>query len=96
MRTSWLVAYDISNPKRLRRVHRLMLGYGDGVQYSVFRCDLSPTERLELEGRLRRVIHHTEDRILFVDVGPAEGRARGAFQSLGQAYRPEERLALVV
>jgi CRISPR-associated protein Cas2 len=96
MRTSWLVAYDIANPGRLRRVCRLMLGYGDRVQYSVFRCDLGPTERIELEGRLRKLVHHLEDRVLFVDVGPADGRARGAFQSIGQAYRAEERVALVL
>lgn len=96
MRTSWLVAYDISSPKRWRKVHRLMLGYGDAVQYSVFRCDLTATERIELEGRLRRVIHHLQDRVLFVDVGPADGRAKGAFQSLGQVYVAEERIALVM
>ncbi len=96
MRTSWLVAYDIANPGRLRRVCRLMLGYGDRVQYSVFRCDLGATERIELEGRLRKLVHHLEDRVLFVDVGPADGRARGAFQSIGQAYRAEERVALVL
>lgn len=96
MRTSWVVAYDIREPKRLRRVHRLMLGYGDPVQYSVFRCDLSATERLELEARLRRIVHHGDDRVLFVDVGPADGRARGAFQSIGQRYVAEERMALVL
>lgn len=96
MRTSWLVAYDIANPGRLRRVCRLLLGYGDRVQYSVFRCDLSATERIELEGRLRKLVHHLEDRVLFVDVGPADGRAKGAFQSIGQAYRAEERVALVL
>jgi CRISPR-associated protein Cas2 len=96
MRTSWLVAYDIRDPKRLRRVYRLLLGYGDHVQYSVFRCDLSTVERLELEGRLRKIVHHRDDRVLFVDVGPVDGRARGAFQTLGQRYVPEERVALVM
>ena len=32
-----LVSYDIRDPKRWRRVHRLLKGYGRSVQYSVFR-----------------------------------------------------------
>ncbi len=31
MRLAYLVAYDISDPKRLRRVHRTMRGYGDAL-----------------------------------------------------------------
>jgi CRISPR-associated protein Cas2 len=73
-----------------------MLGYGEHVQYSVFRCDLSDRELVELKGKLRTVIHHWEDRVLFIDVGPMEGRAVGAFASMGQAYVHEERRAIVV
>ena len=29
MRSRYAVAYDISDPKRLRRVHRVMRGFGD-------------------------------------------------------------------
>src|SRR5437870_5051974 len=46
MRTCYIVAYDIADPKRLQRVHRTMRGYGDPLQYSVFRCILSPSERI--------------------------------------------------
>jgi CRISPR-associated endonuclease Cas2 len=49
MRTCYLVAYDIADPKRLQRVHRTMRGYGDPLQYSVFRCILSPTTRKPIE-----------------------------------------------
>ncbi|MCL4745056.1 MAG: CRISPR-associated endonuclease Cas2 [Burkholderiaceae bacterium] len=34
--TTWLVAYDISSPKRLREVHRYVKRRGSTVQYSVF------------------------------------------------------------
>ena len=36
-----LVAYDISSPKRLRRVAKTCEDYGVRVEYSVFECDLS-------------------------------------------------------
>ena len=34
----YIVAYDISDPRRWRRVFRLMNGYGEWLQLSVFQC----------------------------------------------------------
>ena len=58
MRTCYIVAYDIADPKRLQRVHRTMRGYGDPLQYSVFRCVLSPSERVLLIEALTPLINH--------------------------------------
>jgi CRISPR-associated protein Cas2 len=44
---SWhLITYDIRDAKRLRRVAKKLEGYGERMQYSVFRCRL---DRLSLE-----------------------------------------------
>ena len=51
MRNRHIVAYDVSDPARLRRVHRKMNGFGDPLQYSVFACDLSAKERVLQEWR---------------------------------------------
>lgn len=96
MRTAYVVTYDICEPKRLRRVYRIMLGYGDHLQYSVFRCELTDRERVEVEGRLAEVINHREDQVLFVDLGPVEGRARACIDAVGRAYDMEERRAVIV
>jgi CRISPR-associated protein Cas2 len=96
MRQTYLVTYDVREPKRLRRVFRVMLGYGEHVQYSVFRCDLTDRELVELKARLADEIHHREDQVLFVDVGPADGRAGEAFAAMGQRYVAGERRAIVV
>ena len=37
----YLVCYDIRDPKRWRRCFKLLKGYGEGLQYSVFRCRLT-------------------------------------------------------
>ena len=37
----YVVSYDIREKKRLCRVHKAMLGFGEPVHYSVFRCDLT-------------------------------------------------------
>ena len=96
MRQTLVVTYDISDPKRLRRVFRLMQGYGAHVQLSVFRCELSARELVELKVRLGEIIHHGEDQVLFIDVGPADGRAGTAISAIGRAYEEPDRYALVV
>lgn len=55
MRKWHLVFYDIREDERLRRVAKLMEGYGQRIQYSVFRCHLSPTELERLRWRLTQV-----------------------------------------
>ncbi len=47
----YLVAYDVRDAKRLRRVARILEGYGHRLQYSVFRCHLTArnVERLRWE-----------------------------------------------
>lgn len=71
MRNAYIVCYDISDPKRWRKVHKLMLGVGDPVQWSVFRCDLSRTEKIILMEKLVPVMNQSEDRLMLVDLGPA-------------------------
>lgn len=96
MRHTYIVTYDISDPKRLRKTHRLLLGYGDPIQYSVFQCDLNQRELIELRVRLSEIIHHKEDQVLLASLGPAQGRAQTAIQSLGKVYQVPEQLAVVV
>ena len=85
-RIRYLVSYDISSPKRLRKVARTLEGFGVRLQYSVFECDLSATERVEMETKLRAVIHHDNDQVLFIELGPAERRGDRQITALGQAY----------
>lgn len=96
MRQAYIVSYDVSDPKRLRRVFKTLRGYGDHLQLSVFRCELTHRELVELRTKLDAHLHHLEDQVLFVDIGPAEGRARDAITSLGRDYTHPERHAVVI
>ncbi len=96
MRKSYIVSYDICDPKRLRKVYRLLLGYGDRLQLSVFRCELNERELVELRTRLSNLIHHGEDQVLFADLGPADGRAAVSIKSLGKSYQPVFERVIVV
>ena len=86
MRTTYLVCYDICDPKRLRRVAEVCEDFGVRLQYSVFECDLNAAERVKLEGKLADVLHHDEDQVLFIDLGPAEGRGERVITALGRQY----------
>lgn len=86
MRNSYLVTYDIADAKRLRKVFKTMRGFGDHLQYSVFECQLTPTDLVRLRAELAAMIHHTQDQVLFVNLGPAEGRGDRVISALGRAY----------
>ncbi len=64
-----VVSYDIRDPKRLRAVYRLMRSFGDHLQYSVFLCELSASQKVRLMTSLERVIKPSEDQVLFIDLG---------------------------
>lgn len=83
-RHRYVVCYDVREPKRLRRTHKTLLGYGDPLQYSVFVCDLSAAERILMEDAVRRVVDLSEDSVAVIDLGPAEGVARYRIRQLGQ------------
>jgi CRISPR-associated protein Cas2 len=91
----YLVTYDISNPKRWRRVFRLMKGYGRWLQLSVFQCRLTARRRAEMGARLDREIHHGEDHVLVVDIGAAD-KVEPKVESLGKSFQPVRREAIIV
>lgn len=61
---SWLICYDISNPKRLRHIARTCEDFGGRRQLSVFLMRLSPTAFQILRARLHALIDHRADQIL--------------------------------
>ena len=96
MRTTYLVCYDISNDLRLRRVHKTMVGFGDRLQYSVFECRFSAADLARCKHALGQIIHHREDQVLFVDLGPANGRGERVISSVGRAYSTIDSPCIVV
>lgn len=74
----YLVTYDISSPKRWRRIYTSLKRVGERQQLSVFTVILSPRRARSLERRLRTQIDPEADKLLFVDlghVGSVGGRA---------------------
>ncbi len=69
MHREYIVAYDIRDPVRLRRVHKLMKGYGDGWQYSVFHCILKEIDRVRMQSGLESEMDLKNDTVLVIDIG---------------------------
>jgi CRISPR-associated protein Cas2 len=96
MRLRYIVTYDISSDERRNAVFKALRGYGDHIQYSVFRCDLSDSERVTMISELHSLIEHTEDQILVIDLGPVDGRAATCVTAIGRRYIAPERTVIVI
>ena len=75
-----LITYDIKTEnaagrRRLRRVARACLDFGQRVQYSVFECEVDPAQWIALRVRLIGEIDSDCDSLRFYRLG-AEGRKR--------------------
>jgi CRISPR-associated protein Cas2 len=91
----FIVAYDIRDVKRWRRVFRLMHGYGEWLQLSVFQCRLNAQQHAELIAFLDGIIHHDHDHVVLLDLGLAE-RVVPRVVSLGKTFTPVAREPVIV
>jgi CRISPR-associated protein Cas2 len=82
---SYIVAYDICHPKRLRKVARICEDFGLRKQLSVFLCRLSATDYVKLRARLYDVMKHDEDQVLFI---PLCGKCGEGIESIGMPTEP--------
>ena len=85
---SYLVCYDISDPKRLRKVSLTCEDYGLRKQYSVFLCRLSATHYVKLRARLYDLIDLAADQVLFIPLCP---RCVGGMEAMGRGMDPPGR-----
>ena len=69
-----VVSYDVSTLKpegrrRLRRVAKICLDFGQRVQNSVFQCEVDPTQWTQFRHRLLQAYDETEDSLRFYFLG---------------------------
>ena len=95
MRNVYLVCYDVADDKRLRKTYKKMCGFGDPLQYSVFRCELSPTEKQLLKEALWEILNWAEDRVMLLNLGPVGRRGDQCMEFWGEP-RVERRRAVIV
>lgn len=60
----WLVCYDVHDPERLRKAAKHLEGYGERMQWSVFRCWLTYREMERLRWELTELLAPADDVLL--------------------------------
>ena len=65
---------DKSGQRRLRRVAKACLDYGQRVQNSVFECELTEVQLCMLKERIKEIIDHSLDNIRFYHLNRSENR----------------------
>lgn len=61
----YVIAYDIPDDGRRKKIADLLEGYGQRVQYSVFECPLSKSKLNQLQKRLLKIYNSGEDSLRF-------------------------------
>jgi CRISPR-associated protein Cas2 len=91
----YIVSYDIADTKRWRRVFKLMNGYGEWLQLSVFQCRLSARRHAELMELLDGIIVNGHDHVVMLDLGAAD-TVKPKIVSLGKAFEEVAREPTIV
>jgi len=91
----YIVTYDISEPKRWRKVFKLMKAYGHWLQLSVFQCRLTSKRHAQMCARIEGLIKPTEDHVLIIDLGSAD-QINSNIESLGKSYKIPTREAVII
>jgi CRISPR-associated protein Cas2 len=61
----YVISYDITEPKRWRVVYKRLNGYGQRLQYSIFRCRLTTRQLERLRWELEKDLTD-EDSLLII------------------------------
>lgn len=61
----YVVAYDIPSDRRRTKVHKVLSGFGQWTQYSLFELFLSDKELVMLEHKLKKLLDPKEDSVRF-------------------------------
>lgn len=91
----YLVTYDIRDEKRWRQIFKLMKGFGEWLQLSVFQCRLSRQRHAEMVALLDGIIHHRDDSLLVIDLGVAD-KVQPHIISLGEKFQAVARSPVIV
>ena len=91
-----MVTYDICEPRRLRKIFKTMQGFGEHLQLSVFQCDLTAIDRIEMQAALEGIIEKDEDKVLIIDLGPTDPFPVKNIQALGKQVKVVSRTPAIV
>jgi CRISPR-associated protein Cas2 len=63
--TLYVIAYDIPSDRRRTKIHKILSGFGQWTQFSLFECYLTEKQYLQLRRRLEEHLKTGEDSVRF-------------------------------
>ena len=90
--TLYVIAYDIPSDKRRTKLHKMLSGYGQWTQFSLFECYLTEKEYLRLRQRIDQHLNSQQDSVRFY---PLCAACEGKVETVGGA-RPTEPILYIV
>jgi CRISPR-associated protein Cas2 len=63
-----VIAYDVVCDKRRNRLAKLLLGFGERVNYSVFECELRERQYEGLQRDIMKLIDPDEDHVRYYEL----------------------------
>lgn len=90
--TLYVIAYDIPNDRRRTKLHKLLSGFGEWTQYSLFECFLTEKESLMLRHRVDALVEPDEDSVRLYRMCEA---CMEKVETIG-APKPKEREVFIV
>lgn len=88
----YIVVYDISNDRRRTKVHKLLCGFGQWTQFSLFECFLNEKELITLRHRLDKLLDPEEDNVRIYHICQA---CQGKTETIGSSPPAEDKLYLL-
>lgn len=98
-RRSYLCTYDVASDKegdkRRAKLFELLLDHGEHVQFSVFLCMLTRTERVQLNAAAETILHRDRDQLLIIDLGPDGIEWTSGLACIGKVWTPQVRSGII-
>lgn len=94
-RRRFLVCYDIADPKRLRQTAKICESFGSRLQCSVFEASLDAMMLVRLKNELEKVINHSCDQVIFVDMGIDDESTPLKIDYIGLPYLKRTRITII-
>jgi CRISPR-associated protein Cas2 len=61
----YIVAYDISSDKRRNKMHKILSGFGQWTQFSLFELFITDKELVLLQNKLEKILNVEKDSVRF-------------------------------
>jgi CRISPR-associated protein Cas2 len=88
----YVIVYDISSDRRRSKVHKILSGFGQWTQYSLFECYLSEKEYLQLRAKMDTILAESDDSVRFY---PLCGACESKVETVGSPPPGKPELYLV-